>query len=71
MRTTRSIIGSVKSNIGHLEAAAGMAGLIKVVLGLQRQEIPPNLHFKSGNPRIDWAGLPMTVPTAVTSWPAD
>ena len=65
------IIGSVKSNIGHLEAAAGIAGLIKVVLGLQRQEIPPNLHFKSGNPRIDWAGLPMTVPTAVTSWPAD
>jgi acyl transferase domain-containing protein/SAM-dependent methyltransferase len=64
------IMGSVKSNIGHLEAAAGMAGLIKVVLGLQRQQIPPNLHFKSGNPRIDWAGLPMTVPTAVTSWPA-
>jgi len=63
------ILGSVKSNIGHLEAAAGMAGLIKVVLGLQRQQIPPNLHFKSGNPRIDWAGLPITVPTAVTSWP--
>ncbi len=63
------IIGSVKSNIGHLEAAAGMAGLIKVVLGFQRQEIPPNLHFKCGNPSIDWAGLPMMVPTAVTSWP--
>jgi acyl transferase domain-containing protein/ubiquinone/menaquinone biosynthesis C-methylase UbiE len=63
------IIGSVKSNIGHLEAAAGMAGLIKVVLGLQRQEIPPNLHFKSGNPHIDWAGLPITVPTAVKPWP--
>ena len=63
------IIGSVKSNIGHLEAAAGAAGLIRVVLGLQRREIPPNLHFKSGNPRIDWAGLPITVPTAVTPWP--
>ena len=64
------IVGSVKSNIGHLEAAAGIAGLIKVVLALQRREIPPNLHFKSGNPRIDWAGLPITVPTTVLPWPA-
>ena len=63
------IIGSVKSNIGHLEAAAGVAGLIKVVLALQRREIPPNLHFQSGNPRIDWAALPIVVPTAVTPWP--
>jgi acyl transferase domain-containing protein/SAM-dependent methyltransferase len=63
-------IGSVKTNIGHLEAAAGMAGVIKVVLALQRQEIPPHLHFQTGNPRVDWASLPITVPVATTPWPA-
>jgi acyl transferase domain-containing protein/SAM-dependent methyltransferase len=62
------VVGSVKSNIGHLEAAAGVAGLIKVILGLQRREIPPNLHFKSGNPRIDWASMPVTVPKKVMPW---
>src|SRR5262249_54677285 len=64
------IIGSVKSNIGHLEAAAGVAGLMKVVLGLQRKQIPPNLHFNSGNPEIDWAGSPIMVPKVVTPWPS-
>lgn len=62
------VVGSVKSNIGHLEAAAGVAGLIKVVLGLQRREIPPNIHFKTGNPHIDWSHLPITVPTTVMPW---
>lgn len=62
------IVGSVKSNIGHLEAAAGVVGLIKVILGLQRHEIPPNLHFKSGNPRIDWTNTPVTVPKQVMPW---
>ncbi len=55
-------MGSVKTNLGHLEAAAGVAGVIKAVLSLQRREVPPNLHFRTGNPRIDWAALPITVP---------
>lgn len=63
-------IGSVKTNCGHLETAAGIAGVIKVVLALQRREIPPHLHFRSGNPHIDWDRLPVTVPTAVMPWEA-
>ena len=62
-------IGSVKTNIGHLEAAAGIAGVCKVILALQRQEIPPHLHLQTGNPRIDWASLPITVPVGRTPWP--
>ncbi|NEO35907.1 MAG: SDR family NAD(P)-dependent oxidoreductase [Moorea sp. SIOASIH] len=61
-------IGSVKTNFGHLEAAAGVAGLIKVVLGLQHQQIPPHLHLKEPNPHIPWQKLPITVPTELTPW---
>jgi acyl transferase domain-containing protein/SAM-dependent methyltransferase len=61
-------VGSVKTNIGHLEAAAGLAGVIKVVLSLQRAQIPPHLHFTQGNPHIDW-NWPVQVPTQATDWP--
>ena len=61
------IIGSVKTNIGHLEAAAGIASLIKVVMALQQQEIPPHLHLQQPNPHIDWEQLPIKVATR-TPW---
>lgn len=62
-------IGSAKTNIGHLEGAAGIAGLIKVVLALHHGEIPPHLHFHQPNPHIPWAQLPIQVPTQRTPWP--
>ncbi|QSJ15495.1 type I polyketide synthase [Nostoc sp. UHCC 0702] len=61
-------IGTVKSNIGHLESASGIAGLIKVVLALQHQQIPGNLHFQTPSPYIDWAKIPVKVPTQLTPW---
>ncbi|MBF0202311.1 MAG: polyketide synthase, partial [Desulfamplus sp.] len=62
------LIGSVKTNFGHLEAAAGMASLIKVILSLNHNLIPPHLHFKSPNPRVQWDDLPIRVNTQSTSW---
>ncbi|QKQ73737.1 type I polyketide synthase [Nostoc sp. TCL240-02] len=65
------IVGSVKTNIGHLEAAAGIAGIIKVVLALQHRQIPPHLHFQKANPHIDWQELPLVIPTQLTPWTSD
>src|SRR6185437_15723867 len=63
-------IGSVKTNLGHAEAAAGMAGLMKVVLTMQPGHgITPHLHFKEPNQKIDCKNLPIKVPTALTPWP--
>ncbi|MCX6048530.1 MAG: alpha/beta fold hydrolase [Chloroflexi bacterium] len=64
------VIGAVKTNVGHLEAASGVAGIIKVVMALQHGEIPPNLHFATPNPYIAWDELPVTVPTVLTPWPS-
>ncbi len=56
-------MGSVKSNLGHLEAASGMAGLMKVLLSFRHRTLPPNLHFKKPNPRIDFEDLNLRVVT--------
>lgn len=62
------LLGSVKTNIGHLESAAGIAGVIKVALSLQQQQLPAHLHFHSPNPYIPWDKLPVKVNTAPTDW---
>ena len=62
-------LGAVKTNVGHLEAAAGVAGFIKAVLAVQRGHIPPNLHFTRLNPAIDASSTRFFVPTDMASWP--
>ncbi|WP_052347028.1 type I polyketide synthase [Streptomyces prunicolor] len=64
-------VGSVKSNIGHLEGAAGVAGLIKLVLCLQHREIPPNLHLNTLNPKIRLPDIPANVPRTCVPWEAE
>ena len=63
-------IGSVKTNIGHLESAAGVAGLMKLVLALQHKQIPPQLHLQKPNPYIPWDNLPIDVATELMPWVA-
>ncbi|MGH9754660.1 MAG: type I polyketide synthase [Blastocatellia bacterium] len=66
----RCFIGSAKTNIGHTEAAAGMAGLIKTALCLKNRVVPPNLHFQEPNPNIPWQELPLAVPVEAMAWPS-
>lgn len=63
------LIGSVKTNIGHLESAAGVAGLIKVILAMQRGVIPKHLHFQNPTPEVDWNRLPLQVTAVPATWP--
>ena len=63
------LMGTVKSNIGYLETAAGVAGLIKAVLAMKQGVIPKHLHFKEPNPQIDWDRLPVRVTSEKTDWP--
>ncbi|MGB3892821.1 MAG: beta-ketoacyl synthase N-terminal-like domain-containing protein, partial [Mycolicibacter sinensis] len=67
---SRCLVGSVKTNIGHLEAAAGIAGLIKVALSLQHRAIPASLNYTAPNPHISFDRLPLEVVQTLTPWPA-
>ena len=64
------VVGSVKTNIGHLEAAAGVAGLIKTVLALEHEEIPGHLHFEEPSPHIRWGEMAVRVPVKKEEWGA-
>ena len=63
------LVGTVKTNIGHLEWAAGVAGLIKTLMAMHRGVIPRHLHFDNPNPRVDWDDLPVRVTSEQTPWP--
>lgn len=63
------LIGSAKTNIGHLEAAAGVAGVLKVVLALEHQELPKHLNFRNPSPHIPWERIPVRVVSEATPWP--
>lgn len=65
------MIGSVKTNIGHSEGAAGIAGLIKVALSLKHRAIPPSLHLETPNPAISWDALPVQVCRELTPWSSE
>eukprot|EP01034_Spumella_vulgaris_P036189 gene36189-44639_t len=68
-RAAPLLLGAAKTNVGHLEAAAGIAGLIKMVLALEARRLPPTLHQAIPNPRIPWADLPVWVIYQATDWP--
>ncbi len=62
-------IGSLKSNVGHMDAAAGVGGLIKTILALKHQQIPPSLHYQKANPEIDFSSTPFFVNDTIRPWP--
>ena len=62
-------VGSIKSQIGHLKAAAGIAGIMKSVMALHHRTIPPSANFETPNPTVDWSNIPFFVPTAPLEWP--
>ena len=64
-------IGSVKTNVGHLDAAAAVAGMIKTVLALKHRKLPPSLHFSKANPEIDFPGTPFYVNTQLREWASE
>jgi len=66
---SRCVIGALKTNLGHLEAASGMASLIKASLALKYQQVPRNLHFETANPEIPFDKLPLQVPQSLQPWP--
>ncbi|KAI0205149.1 polyketide synthase [Astrocystis sublimbata] len=66
---TPLLIGSVKTNIGHLEGASGIAAIIKTTLALEKGKIPPNMHFHTPNPKIDFEGWNLEVPQTLLEWP--
>jgi len=68
---SQCVVGSVKSNFGHTESAAGIAALIKSTLALQHGRIPPNLHFETPSPEIPFEDLKLRVPTALEPWPGN
>ncbi|QRK07699.1 SDR family NAD(P)-dependent oxidoreductase [Archangium violaceum] len=61
-------MGSVKTNLGHLESAAGVAGVMKVVLAMRHKQLPAHLHLKKPNPHIDWKAMGVKVPAELTAW---
>jgi myxalamid-type polyketide synthase MxaE and MxaD len=68
-RSNPLAIGSVKSNIGHLEPAAGLAGVLKTILALKYRQLPASLHFQHGNPHIPWKSIPIRVQSSLGEWP--
>lgn len=67
-RAQELVVGAVKTNLGHTEAASGMAGLLKALQVVQRGVVPPNLHFQSPNPKVPWEKMALSVPTEARPW---
>ena len=67
--TGKVAVGSIKSQIGHLKAAAGIAGIMKAVMALHHRTIPPSANFETPNPTVDWSNIPFFVPTEPLDWP--